>query len=289
VRGVDPWAFSGRSAEAGGGGRGPPRAGGSGAPATASTFSAMSSVDRLVEIMDRLRQPGGGCPWDLEQDFASIAPYTIEEAYEVAEAVRRGDREELRDELGDLLLQVVFHAQMAQEEGSFDLEAVAGAICDKLVRRHPHVFGEAHVPDAAAQTRAWEEQKARERSERARATGEAPPGALDGVALALPALMRAAKLQRRARRAGFDAGGAGEALARARRALAALAAAPGADNPASPADRERLAEELGELLFAAAGVGRALDLDPEEALREANARFEERFRAWESGSGSGLG
>jgi len=245
---------------------------------------AMNAVDRLVEIMDRLRQPEGGCPWDLEQDFASIAPYTIEEAYEVAEAVRRGDREELRDELGDLLLQVVFHAQMAREEGSFDLEAVAEAICDKLVRRHPHVFGELHVPDAAAQTRAWEEQKARERSERARAAGEAQPGALDGVALGLPALLRAAKLQRRALRAGFDPGGAGEALARARRALAALSGAPGAETDSS---RERLAQELGELLFAAVGAGRALDLDAEEALRDANARFEADFRAWEAKEAGG--
>ena len=159
-------------------------------------------TDRLLEIMARLRDPDGGCPWDVEQDFATIAPYTIEEAYEVADAIERRDFDDLRDELGDLLLQVVFHARMAEEEGRFDFDDVATAIGDKMVRRHPHVFGDARVDDAATQTVAWEEQKAAERA--AKAGDGVAPGLLDGLPVALPALLRAAKLQKRAARAGFD-------------------------------------------------------------------------------------
>ena len=231
----------------------------------------MDALERLVEIMARLRDPEGGCPWDLEQDFASIAPYTIEEAYEVAEAIDRGDFEGLRQELGDLLLQVVFHAQMAREAGRFGLPEVAEAICEKLVRRHPHVFGDAVVADAEAQTRAWEDHKA---AERARA-GE-PAGALDGVALGLPALLRAAKLQRRADRAGFSWRGAGDVLAKLREEVgeAAVELARG--------ERARAVDELGDVLFVTANLVRELGGDPEEALRATNARFERRFRAMEA-------
>jgi len=174
-----------------------------------SSSSPTSGVDRLLTIMARLRDPDGGCPWDLEQNFASIAPYTIEEAYEVADAVERGDMDELRDELGDLLLQVVFHARMAEEAGDFRFDDVVTAICDKMVSRHPHVFGDAQVDGAAAQTVAWEEMKAAERAKKAAGkAGGAPQStqesALDGVSLSLPALMRAIKLQNRAARVGFD-------------------------------------------------------------------------------------
>ena len=167
---------------------------------------ARAGIERLLEVMARLRNPDGGCPWDLEQDFATIAPYTIEEAYEVAEAIRLGDMAALRDELGDLLLQVVFHAQMAREDGSFDFEAVASGIAQKMIRRHPNVFGQDESDartSAPAQSRAWEAQKAAEREANAAAAGRRP-SALDGVALALPALLRAEKLQKRAARVGFD-------------------------------------------------------------------------------------
>jgi uncharacterized protein YabN with tetrapyrrole methylase and pyrophosphatase domain len=213
---------------------------------------AEQGVRRLVAIMARLRDPRGGCPWDLEQDFASIAPYTVEEAYEVADAIARGDLAELRDELGDLLLQVVYHARMAEEGGHFDLADVAAAICDKLVRRHPHVFGDARVADSEAQTRHWEAMKAEER--RARRRG----GVLDDVPLALPALARAQKLQRRAARAGLDA------------LLPEPTGTPVGD-----------ARALGERLFALADAARRAGLDAEAALREAAARFEARVRAGE--------
>jgi nucleoside triphosphate diphosphatase len=169
------------------------------------------AIERLLWVMARLRDPDGGCPWDLEQDFASIAPYTIEEAYEVADAIARGDLEHLKHELGDLLLQVVYHAQMAKEADLFDFEQVAAAIADKMVRRHPHVFGTAEVESARAQTHAWEAAKAAERAAKARAAGGAR-GILDDVPLALPALVRAAKLQRRAARVGFDWPEAAEVL-----------------------------------------------------------------------------
>src|SRR5437773_11829779 len=162
-----------------------------------------TQLDRLLAIMARLRDPAQGCPWDREQDFAMIAPYTIEEAYEVADAIERGDMEALKDELGDLLFQVVFHARMAEEAGLFAFDDVAEAIADKMLRRHPHVFGNAEIASAAAQSEAWEEHKAGERQVRARQAGM-PESVLDGVALALPALLRAAKIQRRAARIGFD-------------------------------------------------------------------------------------
>ncbi len=236
----------------------------------------MAGIERLLAIMARLRDPQGGCPWDLEQDFASIAPYTIEEAYEVEDAIRRGDLDDLRDELGDLLLQVVFHAQMAREAGHFGFDGVVEAICQKLVRRHPHVFADAEIGSAEAQLRAWEDHKAAERGRRA---GPArSPSALDHLARGLPALLRAAKLQRRAARSGLDWPETGDAPARLEQAAMALVAAV-----RHGGTRARGSRALGELLFAAASLARHLDLDPEQALREANAGFERRFRAVEVG------
>jgi ATP diphosphatase len=208
----------------------------------------VSDVERLLEIMARLRDPRAGCAWDLEQDFASIAPYTIEEAYEVDDAIRRGDFPALRDELGDLLLQVVFHAQMAREAGHFDFGDVVREICDKLVRRHPNVFGDAVVETAQAQTDAWERQKTAERA----AKGE--HSAMDGVPLALPALLRARKLVSRAARAGLA-------------------------DVATPA--EVTAQQIGEMLFAAAALAERAGIDPEQALRDANAAYEARMRVLE--------
>jgi MazG family protein len=225
----------------------------------------MPPIERLLEIMAKLRSPQGGCPWDLEQSFETIAPYTIEEAYEVDDAIRRGDLGALRDELGDLLLQVVFHAQMAQESGAFAFGDVVEAICDKLVRRHPNVFAGAHVPDAQAQIVAWEESKAKERA--AKGGEESRP--LGGVPLGLPALLRAEKLQRRAARAGAKAPDLGAATQAIGARLAELRGAP-AEEDARGA--------LGELLFAAVALARALSLEPEACLREANARFEGLFR-----------
>jgi len=218
-------------------------------------------------VMRRLRDPAGGCPWDLEQTFASIAPYTIEEAYEVADAIARGDTSDLREELGDLLLQVVYHAQMAREAGSFDFADVAGAIADKMIRRHPHVFGEVQVRTADEQTQAWEVLKARERA--AKASG--PASVLDGVAVALPALTRAVKLSRRAARVGFVWPSIEGVLDKLQEEIAELRA------ELASGDRDRAREELGDILFVCANIARDLDVDPEEALRGANAKFTRRF------------
>jgi MazG family protein len=234
----------------------------------------VSAIERLVEIMTRLRDPQRGCPWDVEQTFETIAPYTIEEAYEVDDAIRRGDLDALRDELGDLLLQVVFHAQMAREAGHFDFEGVAQAICDKLVRRHPHVFGDAEVRTAAQQLDAWEEQKARER---AAAHDEGTPSALDGVAQGYPALLRAQKLQRRAERAGLPLPSPGWDDA-----LAAFSSAFSEDAP-NP-EREHV---TGALLFAVARIANTKGVDAEQALREATARFESAMRAAERDRAAG--
>jgi len=228
---------------------------------------AQRALARLLEIMRRLRDPQGGCPWDLAQDFASIAPYTIEEAYEVADAIGRGVPKELESELGDLLFQVVFHARMAQERGWFDFGNVADAICDKLTARHPHVFGDVEVNSAAELNRAWEEHKARERASR----GGASPSELSDVPLSLPALARAAKLGKRAGRVGFDWADERGVRAKIEEELREV-------KEASAADR---ADEIGDLLFAVANWSRHLRVDPEEALRLANAKFERRFRAME--------
>jgi MazG family protein len=229
----------------------------------------VSGIERLLEIMARLRDPQDGCAWDLEQTFESIVPYTIEEAYEVEDAIRRGDLSGLRDELGDLLLQVVFHAQMAREQQAFAFDDVVDAICDKLVRRHPNVFGDARVESARAQVEAWEGHKARERAE-----GGAT-SALDGVPRGLPALLRARKLLSRASRAGFAWPDAGYALAKVAEELEEVRAELDSHDP------ERLREELGDLLIAAAGLAHALEVDPEEALRGALAKFERRLRRLE--------
>ncbi|MGH7032024.1 MAG: nucleoside triphosphate pyrophosphohydrolase [Stellaceae bacterium] len=237
-------------------------------------------LDRLLAIMARLRDPERGCPWDREQDFATIAPYTIEEAYEVAEAIARGDMAALKDELGDLLLQLVFHARMAEEAGLFAFDDIAAAIADKMVRRHPHVFGTAEIGSAAAQTEAWEEHKAEERRERA-AAAETPESVLDGVALALPALVRAAKIQARAARIGFDWAEAPPVIAKLAEEIAELEVEIDAGREGG-ADRARVEDEMGDILFAAANLARKLDLDPEAALRRATTKFERRFRALEA-------
>jgi len=237
-------------------------------------------LSELLSIMARLRA-AGGCPWDREQSFASIAPYTIEEAYEVADAAERGDMPHLRDELGDLLFQVVFHAQMASESGEFDFEAVAGTICDKLLRRHPHVFGAGAPLTPAAQSVIWEDIKAQERGAAARGLADGSPAShLDGVPQALPALLRAFKLSKRAARVGFDFEHAGQTADKVAEELAEVreaAAAAGAGH-----DQRAIFEEIGDLLFAAANLARKLDVDAEAALRAANAKFERRFRGMES-------
>jgi ATP diphosphatase len=227
--------------------------------------TAEQELRRLLDIMAALRAPVGGCPWDVQQDFDSIAPYTIEEAYEVADAIARRDFAALPDELGDLLFQVVYHARMAEEEGRFGFADVAKAISDKMVRRHPHVFGEAAARDAGMQRAAWEEQKRAERMARAET------GTLSGIPAALPALTRAQKLTARAARVGFDWPDAASVLDKLDEEVAELRAElPGAD----PA---RLADEVGDLLFVLANLARKLDLDPERCLREANLKFARRF------------
>ena len=233
----------------------------------------------LVAIMARLRAPVGGCPWDVEQTFASIAPYTVEEAYEVADAIDRNDLPALKDELGDLLLQVVFHARMAEEQGAFAFDDVVAAISDKMVRRHPHVFAGASVEDAEAQTVAWEEQKRRERE----AAGEADTSALAGIARGLPEWQRAVKLQKRAASVGFDWPNVTPVIAKLHEEIEevrvefdAVAAAPDDESA-----RDRLEDEIGDLLFVAANLARHGKVDVGAALRRANLKFERRFRAME--------
>jgi ATP diphosphatase len=227
--------------------------------------SPAEALDRLLATMARLRDPAGGCPWDLVQDFATIAPYTIEEAYEVEDAIQRGDRPALLDELGDLLFQTVYHARMAEEEGAFAFADVAETIHRKMVLRHPHVFGASEARTAEEQTQAWEVQKAGERAARAEA------GTFAGIPAGLPALTRAQKLTRRAGRVGFDWPDAAAVLDKLEEEVAELRAElPGAD----PA---RLADELGDMLFVLANLARKLDLDAEACLRGANRKFERRF------------
>ncbi len=236
-------------------------------------------MERLLEIMVLLRDPERGCPWDVEQTFASIAPHTIEEAFEVADAIERGDMEHLEDELGDLLLQVVFHARMAEEAGLFGFEDVAARIVDKLVRRHPHVFGDVEINDAAAQIKAWEEHKARERSQKAEVSESGHGhGALDGVTAALPALTRALKLQNRAARVGFDWDDSGGALDKLREELGELETELEAPDP----DKARIEDEVGDLLFSCVNLARKLGVEPESALRHGNGKFERRFKRMEA-------
>ncbi|HVH79076.1 MAG TPA: nucleoside triphosphate pyrophosphohydrolase [Stellaceae bacterium] len=231
---------------------------------------AYRPLDRLLGIMARLRDREAGCPWDREQSFATIAPYTIEEAYEVADAIERGDMDALKDELGDLLFQVVFHARMADEAGFFAFDDVAIAICDKMLRRHPHVFGDVQIADAAAQSEAWEAHKAKERA----ATGDSD-SVLDGVALALPALLRAGKIQKRAARIGFDWPGndVEPVLAKLDEEITELKS-----ELSSHGTADAIEDEVGDILFAAVNLARKLDVEPEAALRRATAKFERRFR-----------
>lgn len=231
-----------------------------------------SSMDRLLRIMARLRDRDGGCPWDLQQSFATIAPHTLEEAYEVVEAIEADDKPALKDELGDLLFQVVFYAQMAKEEGSFDFEQVAEAICEKMERRHPHVFGTAEMTDSENHIKLWEEQKAAERAEKA------ATGVLDGVSVALPALPRAVKLQKRAARIGFDWPDVSQVFDKLTEEIGELRAELN-DTP----DQDRIAEEMGDILFVCANLARKLGVDPETALRGCNQKFERRFRHIETG------
>jgi ATP diphosphatase len=252
---------------------------------------AESAITALIALMARLRDPKSGCPWDQKQTFATVAPYTIEEAYEVADAIEKGDPTQLRDELGDLLFQVVFHAQMAQERGWFDFAQVASAIHEKLVRRHPHVFGEQRVGGDAELSRNWEEQKARERAAAGAASGVGGVSALADVPRGLPALVRAAKLGKRAGRVGFDWSDAAQVREKVLEELgevdgaladaAGVAGAAGGDHAgagASPA----VVEEMGDLLFALSNWSRHLKFDAEEALRAANLKFERRFRDMEA-------
>lgn len=236
--------------------------------------SPTPALETLLSIMARLRDPDGGCPWDVEQDFASIAPYTVEEAYEVADAIDRGDMDGLMDELGDLLFQVVFHAQMAAEEDLFDFDAVAARVAEKMIRRHPHVFGDGTVKTAEEQTEAWEDIKAKERA----AGGKQRESALDGLPVALPALLRALKLQKRAARVGFDWADVADVQAKIEEEIGELSEAL---SEAKGESTDDVREEFGDLLFVMVNLARHLDIDPEDALRRANAKFERRFRTVE--------
>ena len=242
-----------------------------------SSMTPSRDIARLLEIMAALRTPGTGCPWDLEQNFATIAPYTIEEAYEVADAIARGDLADLRDELGDLLLQVVFHARMAQEQGAFDFADVVETLTEKLLRRHPHVFGDARDLTPEAVEGLWERIKTQERAQRGhRRGGEDPPAsALAGVPVTLPALTRALKLQVKAGNVGFDWNDPAAVLAKIREEADEIEAELAAGNSTAAG------AELGDLLFALVNLGRHLDVDPEAALRATNRKFERRFAAIE--------
>lgn len=250
-----------------------------------ATDAGPTGIDALLRIMARLRDPSRGCPWDVAQTFATIAPYTIEEAYEVADAIDRGDLAALKDELGDLLLQVVFHARMAEEADAFAFPDVVAAIATKMTRRHPHVFPDADgntvpVVDAQAQTRAWEEHK---RAERA-AAGNDDTSALAGIARGLPEWQRAVKLQHRAAKVGFDWPGPAPVIAKLHEEIEEVRAEfdAVAGSPADAAAQDRLEEELGDLLFVAANLARHAGVDVGSALRRANLKFERRFRAMES-------
>ena len=234
-----------------------------------------TQIDKLIEIMALLRDPEKGCPWDVDQTFTSIAPHTIEEAYEVVEAIEQNDMSALVDELGDLLLQVVFHARLAEENSIFSFDDVVQAICDKLVRRHPHVFGNAKINSAEAQVASWETQKASERKERT--ATKTLSSALDGVTIALPALTRALKLQKRAARVGFDWFDAKDVLNKFEEEIEEMSAEMTLDP-----DPEKLMDELGDLLFTCVNLARKLDLDPETALRLGNEKFESRFKGVEA-------
>jgi len=238
--------------------------------------TTLNSIDKLREIMIALRTPDTGCPWDLAQDFASIVPHTLEEAYEVAEAIETGDMGELRAELGDLLFQIIFYARLAEEQGLFDFEQVAAGIVDKLIHRHPHVFdaqnSDATLADAAAQTEVWEASKARERTEKLGDTG-----ALAGIATTLPALTRSVKLQKRAARVGFDWPDIAPVFAKVQEELEEVRV-----EVAEGGTQKRIEEEIGDLLFACTNLARQAGVEPETALRHANRKFERRFTQMET-------
>lgn len=231
-------------------------------------------MQQLLEIMQHLRDPEKGCPWDVEQDFSTIAPFTIEEAYEVADAIARGDMADLKDELGDLLFQVVFHAQMAAEQGCFNFDDVHQAVCDKMVRRHPHVFEDVEIRDATQQTKAWENYKAEERKEK----GE--HSLMGGIPAGMAELQRSVKLQKRAAKVGFDWSSPGPVMQKFEEELGEMQQAMDSGS------RDAMEDELGDLLFVATNLARQLKIDPGTALRRANAKFERRFRAMEDSAGS---
>ncbi len=232
----------------------------------------MKSMQQLLDIMARLRDPADGCPWDLRQTYSTIVPYTLEEAYEVADSIQRGDMRELRDELGDLLFQIVFYSQIAREEGHFDFDEVVRGICDKMIRRHPHVFADAPYQGDTQLRQAWEQQKALERAQHSTAEVTSQ---LEGVARALPALIRAEKLQKRAARVGFDWPDAAGAMDKLNEELDELQA------ELAKGGQARLQDELGDLLFTMVNVARLLGMDAEQTLSRANEKFERRFRAME--------
>jgi len=243
---------------------------------SAGDLGEPGDVATLLRIMARLRDPQGGCPWDLQQDFSSIAPYTIEEAYEVADAIDRNDLAGLKDELGDLLLQVVFHAQMASEQGAFAFADVVAAISTKLLRRHPHVFGDARADDAGQVVENWEQIKQRERAD----AGDTDDSALAGIARGLPEWQRALKLQKRAARTGFDWPDVAPVLDKLREEVDEVQAE--FESAAHPGSHARLEDEIGDLLFVCANLARHARVDPGSALRRANLKFERRFRAMEA-------
>lgn len=236
-----------------------------------------TEIGRLLTIMARLRNPDGGCPWDLEQDFSTIAPYTIEEAYEVADAIDRGDLDDLKDELGDLLLQVVFHAQMASEQGAFGFEDVARAINDKMVRRHPHIFARAQAGDAKAVLENWDAIKRQERADK----GHTDSSALAGISRGMPEWQRAAKLQSRAAKTGFDWPGPAPVIAKLHEEIAEVEVEL-ARSDEDPLRAAHLQDEIGDLLFVCINLARQAQVDAGSALRHANAKFERRFRAMEA-------
>ncbi|ACT59343.1 nucleoside triphosphate pyrophosphohydrolase [Hirschia baltica] len=238
-----------------------------------SFISSEDAISDLIRLMERLRDKETGCPWDLEQTFESIVPYTIEEAYEVAEAVNRNDMQELRDELGDLFLQVVFQSQIAKDQGEFDIQDVARSIVNKMVHRHPHVFGSVEIENSEAQTSHWEELKAKERENKS--DDKTPVSALDGVAYALPSLTRAEKLLKRAARVGFDWPSAKEVTDKLQEELREL------EEAATQNDQAHVEEEMGDILLVVANLARKHNVDPESALRAANAKFVSRFQAME--------
>jgi MazG family protein len=240
-------------------------------------MTVKDAMDDLIELMAALRTPGSGCPWDLEQNFRTIAPYTVEEAYEVADAIERGDLADLKDELGDLLFQTVFHARMAEEQGAFAFTDVARAITDKMRRRHPHVFGGGDARTAGEQTAAWEAQKAEERAAKGKSS------LLDDVPLGLPGLTRAVKLQKRAARVGFDWTNPRDVLDKIAEESAELVAV------IENGDQDAVEDEFGDLLFVIANLSRHLSIDPEAALRRANEKFRRRFRHIEDFLGDRLG